>query len=93
MSASILGRELELDGVITKTCEKCDGSGRLQYTRDATLNELRDVQIKSLTEADIYRETDGQTEQNSQNNGPGGPTPSEARAQARNPHMGGTPNF
>lgn len=59
--------------------------------------DLKDVQVKTLTEADIYRETGGKSEQDMPNSGPGGPTPSQARAQAMSGgsgHVpGGTPNF
>lgn len=78
LSATILGRELSVDGLLTKTCEECNGAGELHYYRDANMRDLSDVQIKVLTEADIYRETGGQTEEDveqmkqQQRNMPGG---------------------
>lgn len=91
LSVTMRGRTFDLF-TLSKQCTKCDGSGTLEYTRDATMNDLRDVQIKTLTEADIYRVSDGMTEEDApdtSHSSPGGPTPSEAKAQARAGQMGG----
>jgi len=53
----VLGRSLAVDGVLTKTCERCDGRGVIEQTRHARLTELSDGQIRALTEANLYRET------------------------------------
>jgi len=53
----VLGRSLAVDGVLTKTCERCDGRGVIEQTRHARMTELSDGQIRALTEADLYRET------------------------------------
>jgi hypothetical protein len=72
---------VSVDGLLTKQCEKCHGEGELHYHRDATMNDLTDIQIKVLTEADIYRESGGQTEEDVEqmkrhtNTPRGGPTP------------------
>lgn len=91
---SVLGYQLGADTTITKTCEKCDGSGELHYWRDLRMDELKDVQIKTLTEADIYRVSRGATEDDMPDtggSGPGGPTPSEAKARAMS--GGNVPNI
>lgn len=50
-------------GDLTKTCENCHGEGSVTTVRDARLNELSDAQIQSLTQADLYRETGGEEQQ------------------------------
>lgn len=56
----MLKKELSLTGVLTKTCERCDGAGEIVEQRDARLEELSDAQVKTLLHADIYRETGGE---------------------------------
>lgn len=45
---------------MTKTCERCDGSGEIQETRPARMDELSDMQVKTLLYADLYRESGGE---------------------------------
>jgi len=59
LSASILGREIGVEGVLEKTCEKCHGDGELAQTRQKRLDELSDAETKFLLHADIYRENGG----------------------------------
>lgn len=59
---------------ISKACTRCDGDGEVQEFREAHMDELSDEQIKVLTEADIYRETGGKSEE-------------DINQQAQNPSM------
>lgn len=77
----MLGKEINVSGLLTKTCEECNGAGELRYYRDATMRDLTDAQIKVLTEADIYRESGGQTEEDIK----------QQKRQMSNPGMSGGP--
>lgn len=59
----MLGREIGISGVLTKTCEKCDGSGDIENVRELRLEELSDAQVKALLHADVYRESGGEEAQ------------------------------
>lgn len=81
-----IGGSVQAETEVEKQCTECNGDGEIRYERDAEIGDLTDLQIKILTEADIYRESDGMTEEDmpdkNHGSGPGGPTPSEARARA-----------
>lgn len=55
LQATILGREIEVDGVLTKTCETCDGTGTVTETRGRFIDELTTNQVNTLVQSDIYR--------------------------------------
>lgn len=58
-----MGRSIELDGALTKTCEKCHGSGTIEVKREAQIDELSDLQVQTLLQADMYRLTKGMDEE------------------------------
>lgn len=96
LTASLFDHEFALDGVLTKTCERCDGDGEIHDVRELRLDELSDAQVKTLLHADIYRESGGEEAKKQQKKaqrmkrrGSGGPTPSPTnkagRSALRNP--------
>lgn len=62
LSATVLGRTLSVSGLLTKTCERCDGTGELVETRPKRFDELSDGEVKALAYADTYRESGGKDE-------------------------------